>query len=107
MIRFFFRVLACVALASAVVMAVLDTTRSVAASKLVLTPLAESWEATLPTSFAAFRTFVETYLAGFLWDPVLVTILAQPGFVVLAVLAFLLYLVGHRAGRERDQWARR
>ena len=42
MIRFVFRVLALFALAVAVVMAVLDATRSIGASRLMLTPLGES-----------------------------------------------------------------
>ena len=43
MFRFLFRLLASLALAVAVIMAVLDVTRTIAASHLVLTPLGASW----------------------------------------------------------------
>jgi hypothetical protein len=30
------------------------------------------------------------------WDPLLLTLLKAPGFAAFAVLAFLLYAIGHR-----------
>ena len=104
-IRFLFRVLATLTLAAAVVLGVVDATRSVAASRLVTTPLRESWEAAFPGSLDSAQAFVQENVAGFLWDPVAVAILGQPGFAVLAVLAFLLYAAGRRSARPRDEWA--
>ena len=43
MLRFIFRLAAMVALSISVIMAVIDATRSVAASALVMTPLNASW----------------------------------------------------------------
>jgi hypothetical protein len=101
MIRFIFRVLATLSLAVAVIMAVIDATRSIAASAWVLTPLAESWQAVSPDTFAAAAGFVRDATLPMLWDPVALTVLSLPGFVVFVVLALLFYLVGRRPERRR------
>ncbi len=99
MIRFLFRMLATISLAVAVILAVLDATRSVAVSKLVLTPLGESWRTASPDTFAAAQSSIEHY-SKFMWDPVMVWLLAMPGAVVFAVLALVLYAIGHRPVRH-------
>jgi len=99
MIRFLFRVLATFSLAAAVIMAVLDATRTLAASGPVMTPLSESWKAVSPETYAALETFVVTTIHPLVWDPGLTAVLALPGFAVFAALALLFYAIGHR--RER------
>ncbi len=99
MIRFLFRALATVSLAAAVIMAVLDATRTLAASEPVMTPLAESWRAVSPATFAALEAFVVSTVHPLAWDPALAAVLALPGFAVFAVLALVFYAIGHR--RER------
>ncbi len=105
MIRFLFRLLATLALAVAVIMAVLDATRSIAASALVLTPLGESWQSASPATFETARQTIGTDIWAPLWDPGMLFILAQPGFVVFAVLALLFYLVGYRPRRAPRRFA--
>lgn len=100
MFRFLFRLLATVALAVAVIMAVLDVTRTIAASRLVLTPLADSWMAVSPSSLQQAQSFIVENAHPLVWNPVVISILAQPGFAVFGVLAFLLYAVGHRPERR-------
>jgi len=104
MIRFFFRLFATLVLAGAVIMAVLDATRTVAASALVMTPLGESWSATFPASLASLQAFLEAKVS-WLWDPILTAILKLPGFAVLGAIAFLLYAIGHKPEHLRDEWA--
>jgi inosine-uridine nucleoside N-ribohydrolase len=99
MVRFFFRLLAVFSLAVAVIMAVIDATRSIAASAWVSTPLAESWRDFSPDTLAAAEEFTRDAMLPQLWDPVALTLLAAPGFAVFAVLALLLYIPGRR--RER------
>jgi hypothetical protein len=94
-LRFLFRLTATIALAVAVIMAVVDVTRTVAASQLVMTPLNTSWTSVSPHTLESFRQVIQAKLPV-LWDPVMVTILNQPGFAVFGVLAFLLYAIGHR-----------
>lgn len=100
MLRFLFRFLSTVSLAIAVVMAVLDATRSVASSALVTTPLGQSWQAVSPGTLAAVRKFMETTLHPLLWDPVVLAILHLPGFVVFGLLALVLYAIGYRPERR-------
>ena len=104
MIRFLFRLLASAALAVAVVMAVVDATRSVAASTLVMTPLGEAWQASWPQMLAGVRSFLETS-NPLLWDPVATAVLAAPGFAVFLVDALLLYMIGHRPRRRGVRFA--
>ena len=60
MIRFLFRFLATIALAVAVIMAVLDATRTVAAGDWVMTPLGTSWLAVSPATLESAQKAVET-----------------------------------------------
>jgi hypothetical protein len=101
MVRFLFRFLATVLLAVAVILAVLDATRSVAMSRLVLTPLGESWKALSPATLESVRTALEARWPP-LWDIVGVWLLSMPGSILFAVLALLLYAVGHRPTRHGD-----
>ncbi|GAA4126926.1 hypothetical protein ACFFTN_02895 [Aminobacter aganoensis] len=96
MIRFVFRLAAAIALSVAVIMAVLDATRTVAVSRLVMTPLDTSWQTASPSTLAATETFVRDKTGPVLWDAAIVPVLNLPGFAVFAVLAFLLYAIGHR-----------
>ena len=100
MIRFLFRLAAMVALAVAVIMAVLDTTRTVAASKLVLTPLKTSWNAVSPDTMAAAETFVRGKIEPLVWDTAIDWIVNQPGFAVFAALSLLLYIIGYKSHRK-------
>ncbi len=105
MIRFLFRLLSTVALAAAVVMAVLDATRTVAASAPVLTPLAASWGAASPDTMEAVRQFVVAKVHPLAWDPVFLWVLALPGFVVFAALSLLLYAIGRKPARRSGKFA--
>lgn len=103
MLRFIFRLAAMVALSVSVIMAVIDTTRSVAASALVMTPLNASWLAVSPNTRAAFETYVRAKANALIWDGAISWVLSQPGFAVFAVLALLLYAIGYR--RRRAEFA--
>jgi len=105
--RLIFRLLALVALAVAVVMAVVDATRTIAADAWTFTPLGESWRAQFPDSLLSLQRFMEAYGVSFLWDPVMTTILSLPGWLVFAVLAFVLHAIGYRRRRPGDLLAAR
>lgn len=95
MVRFIFRLLAAVSLAVAVIMAVMDATRSIAISKFDPTPLGGTWFEYAPSSLDALKsTLMQS--APFLWDPAMLALLKVPGFVIFAALALLLYAIGHR-----------
>jgi hypothetical protein len=105
MIRFVFRILATFSLAVAVVMAVLDATRSIASDAIVLTPLWESWQTVSPASYGAAEAAVSEVLVPYVWDPVILTLLSAPGFAVFGVLALLLYMIGRRPERRAGRFA--
>ncbi|MER2534455.1 MAG: hypothetical protein ABTQ31_04740 [Rhizobiaceae bacterium] len=105
MIRFLFRLAASVALAVAVIMAVIDTTRTVAAGRLVKTPLSASLEGAWPGTSEALRAFLTGHVHALAWNPVATFVIAQPGFAVFGVLAFLLYAVGRRRQRRVGDFA--
>lgn len=105
MIRFFFRALATFSLAVAVVMAVLDATRSIASDMIVLTPLSESWQTVFPASYGAAEAAVSEVLVPYMWDPLILTLLSAPGFAVFVVLALLFYMIGRRPERRAGRFA--
>ena len=100
MFRFLFRLMATFALAVGVIMAVLDVTRTIAASRPVLTPLGESWRGVSAATLERTQSFIMENAHPLVWNPVMVFILDLPGFVVFGVLAFLLYAIGHRPERR-------
>lgn len=105
MIRFLFRVLALAALAVAVIMAVIDATRSIAISKFDPTPLGGYWFEYAPDSLAGLQRFLIDNGVAFLWNPTMLTLLKVPGFVAFLVLSFLLYAIGRRPTRRGGRFA--
>ncbi len=105
MIRFLFRFLATIALSVATIMAVLDATRTIAASALVTTPLGESWAETLPDLLVLAEQNVRHYLHPIAWDPVALFILGLPGFAVFGFLALLFYAIGRKPQRRAGRFA--
>ncbi len=99
LIRLIIRLLAMVALCIAVVLAVLDGARSVAAARLVLTPLGKSWFSISPDTLNGAQAAVQRYLHPSIWDPFMIWLLNQPGALVMAILAATLYMIGHRRRR--------
>lgn len=93
MFRFILRLFATICLALAVLLAIIDATRSIAADALVLTPLATSWADTSPASLAATQGLV----GALAWNMAVAPILSLPGFAVFLALALLLFLLGGRS----------
>lgn len=103
MIKALLRLASMVLLAIAVIMAVLDATRSIATGAVAMTPLAASWKGISPQSLAGFENLVRESLPGLFWDPVVVSLLSLPGFAVFGALA----LLAASAGRRRERGDRR
>jgi hypothetical protein len=105
MLRSLARLLSMLALAIAVVMAVLDATRSIAAEAVVLTPLISSWRNIAPTSLGMIEQMVTGNLPDFVWNPVLTSVLALPGFATFSALSMLLAIAGRRPRRIEGRLA--
>ena len=97
LLRFIVRLLAFLSLAGAFAAAVIDGARSIGAEQLALTSLGVTLYWAAPAKLALLQPYVESKLGRAAWDPILLTVLKAPTFLVLVVLGFgLLYLVRRR-----------
>lgn len=104
-IRFVFRVLATLLLAAAVVLAVVDATRSIAADAIVMTPLAEIWAQAAPDLLGdAVSAIDEGGLP--MVDGLFESLLAVPAVTILAILALLFYIMGRKSTRHAGRFPR-
>jgi hypothetical protein len=106
--RLVLRLLGTWLLGIALILLIIDGTKSLAASSLVLTSLEEIWNWLHADSLAGFRLFLESRLFGPLIEPVAEATLALPGWLVLAVPGALLAWLGRsrstRVFIEQDQF---
>ncbi|MEO0543249.1 MAG: hypothetical protein AAFY99_05460 [Pseudomonadota bacterium] len=103
MIRFTFRLLATLVFALACVFAVVDSARSVGASELVFTPFGQTLGLFAPDLAEALGVTFNNF-HPMLNDPLLVTVLELPTFLVTGTLAALIYALGYRPKRRRGRF---
>jgi len=103
--RLVMRFLALSALALCVISFVIDATRSIGASRLVVTSLAQSWMGLSPQSFEGAKTYVEAQGLPDLWDPAITSALSVPTAAFLAALALVFYLLGYRRENPASRYA--
>lgn len=92
--RLLLRVLGTWLLGVALILLIIDGTRSLGANRLIFTPFADNWTWLHPESLAAMRDFVASRFFGLVLEPVTEFILACPGWIVLAVPGALLAWAG-------------
>jgi len=107
MFRFILRFIAVLCLAIAVMFIVLDATRSLGVSKLVLTPLEMSWREFFPDTLETFSSWLTQSVHPFLNDPILVTFLTLPTFAVFSVLSALFYVLAYKRKRHAAGFVKR
>ena len=95
----FFRFLAGVLLLIAVIAAVYDGTRSVAAGALVSTPLAEHWSKIAPGLLSATQSAVSRATHPLIWELGMRKVLLVPTWALFAVLGLLFAFAGRRRRR--------
>ena len=83
MIRFLFRFIGLWLLAGAFVALVIDGTRSVAASRIVLTTVGEAWSVVHRPSLELFRAHIVGNYPAWVWDPVAIDFLLAPLWIAL------------------------
>ncbi|MDF1610160.1 hypothetical protein PZ897_18410 [Hoeflea sp. YIM 152468] len=103
--RFVARTLSLVFLVCAVLAGLVDAIKSVAAGRLVLSPLAQSWSSGSPETLALLENLSAQYLPAWVWDPGVAWVLMQPACVVLLALSLLFYLAGYRRARLAGRFA--
>jgi hypothetical protein len=81
----------------AMIAAVLDGTKSLGGGgSWVATPMLDQWTSLSPSSLAAVKTAVETYVGPYFWNPVLTTVMHAPTWVVFGVLGIGFYWLGQK-----------
>jgi hypothetical protein len=90
------RALGLLFLAVGFVSLVVDGVRTIASANLVITPLGQAWFDLHPGSLNLTQAVIERYTFPFLWDPVFVSVLLMPGWVVFTVIGALIYYLGRR-----------
>ena len=87
--------------AAALVAAVLDGVKSIAASEIVVTPLAATWTAAAPDSLAAVQASLSNDLGQpWLWELISAWVLSFPTALALALIGFGLIALGRKTRRE-------
>lgn len=85
----------------ALVLLVIDGTKSLAANEIVLTSLGGIWTQIHAQSLEGMRVFLESRFFSSLLDLVLDALLTYPAFAVIGVPGVVLALLGRRPRRER------
>ena len=96
MIRFVFRFVGFVILAVGFIALIYDGTKSIAGGAMVFTPLGQHWNNFHSTSLQLLQPAIERHVAVWLWDPVVLSILTTPAWLVLGILGAILMLIGRK-----------
>lgn len=92
-----FRFLAALFLLVAIIALVADATGPLAGhGSFAPTAFSSHWADLAPASLTAFRNAVITSTPGWLWDPVIISVIDEPTFVLFGVLALLCGIAGRR-----------
>ena len=100
MVSFVFRVIGLWLVAVGVVAAAIDGTKTIAASKLMLTPLGYHWFQLAPQSLNGAQAGIQRNVSPLLWDPVIQSILLLPTWLVAGLLGALFVWLGSRRRRR-------
>lgn len=98
--RLLLRVLGTLLIALAMILLIIDGTKSLGANALVVTSLQDTWTQVHVQSLEAVRQFLETRFFGPLLETLVGAILGFPGWAVIGVPGILLAWAG-RSRRER------
>ena len=100
MFSFLSRVIGLFLLAIALVAAVVDISKSIGASEIVITQLGATWVSLSITSIQAAQGAIQGYIHPLIWDPGIQWILLWPTWLVAGILAFLFLLLGRRRRKK-------
>ena len=96
MIRFLFRFVGLICLAAGFILLIYDGTKSIAGNMVFLTSVRTLWELINAGSLAKLKPMIEPYAGGFLWDPLMVAILAAPSWSLLGAFGIMFLVLGRR-----------
>jgi len=98
--RLVLRILGTWLLGLAVILLIIDGTKSLGADTIVTTSLGDTWTSISEPSLMAVRNFIDTRFFGPVLEPILGALLSFPGFAVLGIPGILLAFAG-RSRRSR------
>ena len=96
MIRFLLRFIGLICLAARFILMIYDGTKSIAGNMVFLTSVRTLWELINAGSLAKLKPMIEPYAGGFLWDPLMVAILAAPSWSLLGAFGIIFLVLGRR-----------
>lgn len=85
----------------AVIAAVLDITRSIADSSIVMTSLGQDWFNWSVDTLNFSQAIIQRYVHPYLWDPIIQTVLQWPSWLVFFGLALIFALLGRQ---KKHRW---
>ena len=92
--RFLLRLTGTWILGMALVLLIMDGTRSMAANALLITSLGDDWAMIHGASLAGFRELIAASPAKFIWEPLIQPALNWPGWAVVGFLGIVLAFLG-------------
>jgi hypothetical protein len=98
--RLVLRVLGTLLIACAVILLIIDGTKSLGANAVVVTSLGDTWQLVNPQSLDAVKEFLGTRFFGPVLETVVTALLGLPGWGVVGIPGLLLAWAG-RSRRER------
>ena len=98
--RLLLRIVGTLLIAYAVILIIIDGTKSLGANAIVFTPLLDTWTQLSAQSLVAVKEYLSTRLLGPVLETVLSAVLALPGWAVVGVPGLLLAWAG-RSRRTR------
>ncbi len=101
MFKFLFKAMALLFLAVAVITGILDITRSIADSTIIMTPLGQDWFNISPSTLNFSQAIVQRFVHPAIWDPGIQTILQWPTWLVAGILALFFGFIGRR---KKQKW---
>ncbi len=100
MFSFLARTIGLLLLAIALITAVIDITKSIGASEIVITQLGATWAMLSITSIQAAQGAIQGHIHPLLWDPVIQWILWWPTWLVAGILALAFLVLGKRRRKK-------
>jgi len=96
MIRFLLRFIGLICLAGGFILLIYDGTKSIAAGMVLTKPFGETWNDINSNSLLLLQPAIERHVAVWLWDPVMLSILTAPTWLVLGVIGIVLILLSRK-----------
>ena len=96
MIRFLFRFVGLVLLAAGFIFFVYDGAKTLADNVIRVTKVGDVWNQVHSTSLQLLQPAIERHVAVWLWDPVVLSVLTAPTWLVLAIVGSLLMIIGRK-----------